>query len=67
VFACHQSRPGEEFPCAGWLATHGHNSIAVRLMVLQGRLPADALEPGADGPELHASFDEVIAKLRATT
>ena len=67
VFACHQSRPGGEFPCAGWLAIHGHDSIAVRLMVLQGRVPPEALESGADWPELHGFFDEVIAKLRATT
>uniref|UniRef100_UPI00403F8A4E DUF6283 family protein n=1 Tax=Paraburkholderia sp. 22B1P TaxID=3080498 RepID=UPI00403F8A4E len=30
VFACHQSWPGEEFACAGWLAKVGHRHPAVR-------------------------------------
>lgn len=66
VFACHQSREGEEFPCAGWLAVYGIDSIAVRMMVIAGRVLAEALRPGADWPELHESFADVIRKLRAS-
>lgn len=65
-FACHQSRDGEEIVCAGWLAVHGENHPNVRLAVAMGRLPPEALAPGDDWPELHASYHEVIAKLRAT-
>jgi hypothetical protein len=66
-FACHQSRPGEEIVCAGWLAEVGHRHPAVRMGVLTGSVPVEALEPGADWPLLHVSFDEVIHKLRATS
>lgn len=66
VFACHQSRKGKEFPCAGWLAVYGANSIAVRMMVIGGRIQPDALQPGEDWPELHTDFEEVIEKLRET-
>lgn len=65
-FACHQSRDGEEFDCAGWLAVYGHRHVGVRFAVMTGRLPMEALEPDADWPELHASFSEVIEKLRVT-
>lgn len=66
IFACHQSREGEEFACAGWLAVYGYDSIAVRMMVIAGRIPAEALQPGEDWPELEPSFEDVIEKLRAT-
>jgi hypothetical protein len=66
MFACHQSRPGEEFACAGWLAKVGHSHPAVRLAVVFGRLDPAALEPGADWPELHDDYQEVLDKLRAT-
>lgn len=63
-FACHQSRPGEEIACAGWLASVGHAHPQVRIGVYQGRVDVAALLPGEDWPELHGSFAEVIAKLR---
>lgn len=66
VFACHQSREGDEIPCAGWLAVYGDRSITVRLMVMSGRVPAEALTPGAGWPALEESFEDVILKLRAT-
>lgn len=65
-FACHQSNDGEEVVCAGWLATQGAAHPNVRLGVLIGRTPVEALRPGEDWPELHESFEEVIEKLRAT-
>lgn len=66
MFACHQSRVGEEIVCAGWLAVHGRESIAVRIAVLEGRVPVQALDPGEDWPPLYADFDAMIANLRAT-
>lgn len=65
-FACHQSTHGEEFACAGWLATVGHAHPGVRLAIAWGRLSAEALEPGADWPALHASHAEMLDKLRST-
>ena len=65
-FACHQSQDGREVVCAGWLAVDGHRHPMVRLAVLKGQVPVEALSPGEDWPELHGGFGEVIEKLRAT-
>jgi hypothetical protein len=64
IFACHQSRNGEEIVCAGWLARYGADSIAIRLQLMDGRCHPSALSPGDDWPELHETFREVIEKLR---
>jgi hypothetical protein len=57
AMACHYSKPGEEFACAGWL--HNQlgvgNNIAVRLAVAIGRLPV----PEVDG-EQHESFEDTL-------
>jgi hypothetical protein len=67
MFACHQSKDGDEIVCAGWLATQGHRHPSARLMVSMGQWDRDALdEPAPDWPELHGSFIEVIEKLRRT-
>lgn len=65
-FACHQSREDAEIACAGWLAQVGGAHPNVRMAVMAGKVPVEALTPGEDWPELHESFDEVIEKLRAT-
>lgn len=66
VFACHQSREGEEIVCSGWLASVGDAHPNMRLMVAAGKLDAEVFSPGDDWPALHCSFAEVIEKLRAT-
>ena len=66
VFACHQSRVGEEFACAGWLATVGHCHPKVRLACVQGRVPEASLAPGRDWPALHANYGDVLRKLEAS-
>lgn len=66
MFACHQSRPGREFACAGWLATVGHEHPIIRLAVTKNRLSATALRPGQDWPRLHPTYPDVLNKLRAT-
>jgi len=65
-FACHQSQPEQGIVCSGWLASVGHCHPGVRLAVARGDLDVEELAPGGDWPPLHASFQEVIAKLRAT-
>lgn len=67
VMACHGSRPGEEFACAGWLVAHGRDSLVVRFMVIEGRLDVEALDAGPGWPVLHEDFDDLIDKLRETT
>jgi hypothetical protein len=66
MFACHQSKPGEEFACAGWLAMVGSAHPEVRIAIFRNELDPSALHTGADWPELHASYPEVLQKLRAT-
>ena len=66
MFACHLSRPGSEFPCAGWLAVHGRENIAVRLGIVTGAIPEAALDPGDDWPELYENFDSMLEKLHST-
>ncbi len=65
-FACHQSRPGVEIVCAGWLAVVGNAHPGVRLNVALGHTPHEALSPGEGWPALHGSYGEVIEKLRVT-
>jgi hypothetical protein len=44
----------------------GHRRPSVRLAVVTGRLDPVALKPGADWPELHDNYQEVLEKLRGT-
>ncbi len=64
MFACHQSTPDEEVVCAGWLASCGSAHPHVRLAIYLGQIPSEALKPGHEWPELHATFADLIAKLR---
>lgn len=64
-FACHKTPEGEERACAGWLAVEGHAHVGVRLAVAMGRLPAEALEPGPDWPQLFGSFREMAERQAA--
>lgn len=59
MFACHKSPEGREEACAGWLAAVGHRHLGVRLAVMQGRLSAEMLTPGADWPELFDTYTEM--------
>lgn len=61
LFACHKSPEGSEQACAGWLATVGWEHLGVRVAVLTGQIPGEALAPRVGWPELHASYDEMVA------
>lgn len=66
MFACHESREGEEFACAGWLATQGSAHPGVRLAVMSQRLDPASLAPKPDWPALHPTFAAMITNLRNT-
>jgi hypothetical protein len=53
LFACHKTRQGAEYVCAGWLAREGSGHVGIRIAVLRGRLPAEALSPSEGWPPLH--------------
>lgn len=57
IMACHYSKPGEEFACAGWLDNQigPGNNIGVRLLVSMGKLPV----PEVDG-EQHETFEDTL-------
>jgi hypothetical protein len=57
IMACHYSKPGEEYACAGWLYNQlgAGNNITLRLAVMSGRLAV----PEVDG-EQHATFDATL-------
>jgi hypothetical protein len=59
--ACHYSKDGDEFACAGWLHHQlgAGNSIDVRMRVLKGDLPV----PVVDGPQ-HETFEGTLPKER---
>lgn len=59
AMACHYSKPGEEFLCAGWLNNQlgPGNNIAARLAVLTGKWPV----PEIDG-EQHERFEDTLPK-----
>jgi hypothetical protein len=59
LFACHMSATGAQKACAGWLAAVGIESLPVRLAIVQGALPADALTAKEGWPELFESYDEM--------
>lgn len=62
IFACHKSEPGSDRACAGWLAVAGADHLGIRLAVALGRLPASALYPGAEWPDLFDSYDEMAER-----
>jgi hypothetical protein len=55
VMACHKSREGAEFPCAGFILQVGTDAIGVRLGVTFGQIRLDDYEPGPE--PLHATFE----------
>ncbi|HEY8312243.1 MAG TPA: DUF6283 family protein, partial [Gemmatimonadaceae bacterium] len=61
IMACHYSKPGEEFPCAGWLANQlgPGNNFGLRLAVMSGKTPA----PEVDGPQ-HQRFEDTLPRSR---
>ena len=61
LFACHKTPDGQERACAGWLAVAGVDHLGVRLAVVMGRLPGEALVPGEGWPDLYDSFEEMAA------
>ncbi len=57
AMACHESKPGKEFVCVGWLANQAGpgNNIAVRLGMMAGRFPRFELVG-----EQHETFEETL-------
>lgn len=62
--ACHLDQPDTSHPmrlCAGWLAVVGRHHLGIRMAVLAGRLPEEALAAGEGWPSLYESLDDLLA------
>lgn len=69
MFGCHKGKPGsdeynpgpgDDLACAGWLVRFGRDHLGIRMALMDGRLPATALEPGPNWPPLHETWDDVV-------
>jgi hypothetical protein len=62
MFGCHKGAPSTnaDLACAGWLARFGLDHPLVRFAALQGRIPAEAFQPGDNWPPLHETWEEVV-------
>ena len=66
IMACHGSEVGQERACNGYLAREGWRNINVRILLARSKIahPDRVLEAcEAAGIELHADYQEVLAKL----
>ncbi len=62
MMACHETRPGKELPCVGWLAHQlgPGNNIGLRLAVMRGHVDANFELDG----EQHNSLEDTFPKKR---
>jgi len=58
IMACHESKPGKEIPCVGWLANQlgPGNNIGLRMKVSRNPAMADFELIG----EQHATFEDTL-------
>lgn len=61
IFACHKTAEGKEIACAGWLAVEGADHLGIRLAVITGAIPADALAPKPGCPDLFDDYAQMAA------
>lgn len=62
MMPCHKApKDGKDQNlCAGWLALYGWHHNGVRLLLINGTIPAHMLEPKDDWPELHPDVASII-------
>lgn len=59
VMACHETPPGKELPCVGWLDNQlRNNNLGLRLAVIRGRIDVDY---ELVGPQ-HARFEDTLPR-----
>lgn len=63
IFACHESKIGEEMACASWLAQVGDRHPTVRLAVSFGDVEVAQLTPGDDWPALHDTWPDALVAM----
>ena len=60
LMACHETKPGSELPCVGWMHNQlgQGNNIALRLAVINGRVSGDIAIVGKQ----HATLEDTLPK-----
>ncbi len=60
AMACHESPPGQELPCVGWMNHQlgDGNNLALRLAVLGGKVSGDIEVVG----EQHRRFEDTLPR-----
>jgi hypothetical protein len=56
IMACHHSKEGEEYACAGYIAVHGISNISVRLMAAKGSVDLQKVFDNCKGLDLYDNF-----------
>jgi hypothetical protein len=66
MMSCHNDQPGTAHAmrlCAGWLAVVGPQHVPIRMALITGALPGEAVYPDTrDWPALHASLDDLLTR-----
>ncbi|MDF9779038.1 hypothetical protein OKW11_006084 [Pseudomonas baetica] len=59
IMACHHSKPGREYACAGYIAQHGQSNFNVRLMAFAGA-DLNKVVANCAGIDLYDNFHEML-------
>lgn len=60
IMACHKSKEGVEFACAGYIAVHGIQNINVRLLGMNDGVDIGKVLDNCEELDLHGSFHEML-------
>lgn len=60
VFACHDSKEGGEYACAGYVARDGQHNISLRLLAAQTNTPIQPIIERAEQEDLYDDFWEML-------
>ncbi len=61
IFACHDSKEGNECACAGYVARDGQFNLNVRLIAIENKINLNQIIDAAEEHELYDNFHEMLA------
>jgi hypothetical protein len=60
IMACHKSKEGQPFACAGYMGMVGPDNINARLLVAQNKVDVKTLFDNCDKMDLYQDFYEML-------